>query len=1482
MKKFLFVLLAFCLIIPIPSVFAQVDTETIPVLSRGHIQDLGDYPTDGSFVTSPNRIGTVGQSKRIEGFELKPANALPADIELRYNVHVQNIGWLYDETDPTTWAKNGDYAGTRGDGLRIEAIKIVLLDATGNKATGYHVHYQGHVQDVGDLPADSSAWVVDGEQLGTVGSSLRLEALKLEIVKAASTDTDLSAYSALLKQTDDLNESDYTKTSWANLQTVLKSHVVTDKNTVAEVAGAVKAIEAAIQQLEKLSTSTVYDKAGTYGPTSGSETISQDVIITATGVTLQNLTIDGNLIIDEAVGDGDVTLNNVTVSGELRVRGGGKNSIHINGGDYQNILVEKTPTGVVRIVVAGLDGIPFVLSEDAAGQEVILEGHFDSVTVNAPDAVVKTDKQTSIKQFTIAPEAKNSTVNLGSQTTVTDLSVKAPVKVTGTGTVSKAEIASDNVSFEKAPGNYTVDPEVVIPPVIPPPTPQPPTPQPPAPQPPAPEPPTPQPPTPEPPPSKISLSIVTAPPVTLSRIYDGTTATDVSSQTINPAAVSGIVSGDNVTVSATATYDNKNVGNNKDITVTYSLSGNNANKYNPPAATTVRGEITQKPLSSPTTTVIAKEFDGTATLDTVITEALGQLASDNLTITRTATYQNSSGKTDAIEVGTNKPVLCSYNLSGTDAGNYSAPDDHPATGIITQKNLTVSAASLNVNKNKTYDGTTDVFNSKGKITAGNNVLSVATGIEADPNINVTVTAAYDDKNAGSNRTIRISYTIDSSPANKRYQIAATETLSGASIAARPLTIAAPTPVAKAYDGTAEVFTQAGNTSKIYNMPIIPGNIAAADAGKVTVTATATYDTGKDVGTNKKITITYTLSGDAAGNYQSLPDDHSKSADITPLSITTIPVVNDSDKTKEYDGSSKATVTVRVTDINQKPIVQEAILNGTLVFDTTAVYKDNNSETSNVGSGYTIAYTYKLSGTAAHNFSLAGAASDGSITGTTSSGSIIPKNLTIAPPAIKTSRPYDGTSKVYDPAGKEMPSSPVAASQISGLAAGESVAVTANLSSTDKDAGEQAVTISYSVGSGSNSGNYQIPDQTIKVTITPLQLTVDGTKLPAIAATRKYDATTDVYLADNTTKLSDYPLDADAVNGLINNDAVTVKATASYDNKNISSDGSAKPVTIDFTLDGDAAKNYLAPVNDNSKSAAITPRILGYTNVNLATMKKWDGSSSVTVTDAGVNPSKNPANGTDAIAHIAGSVEQEDVHLATYSADYYDGDQKTSAVGSNYTIKLTATLTGNHASNYIMGDYTYSNNGQILADNAVISTPYNNTAWTPAGNLTPPADGFKLFYAKQDGVTTFYGYDSNGQIYSSTNLSTWTSGTKVTLDGKQLIGIDSNGAPIAIATTPDTDQYTNTSHPVYYWTGGTFGSWNNYGALTNIQPSNPTYYTDSTYDYLIYQDKNNNVFKRGFFDSTPVEIGFYPDPSIPSSFTNSLLVYDGNTLMLYAY
>lgn len=390
----------------LPSTALAVDSP-VGVSYRGHIQDRGDYPLDGSWVDSPEIIGTVGQSKRIEGFEIKLTGTVPEGMELRYNVHVQNKGWLYDENDSADWPKDGVYAGTRGDGLRIEAVKIVLTDRAGKALTGYSVQYRGHVQNVGDLPADKTQWLVDGAQLGTVGSSLRLEALLVQVVKTA------------------------------------------------------------VDPPEPIEP-TVYDKAGTYGPTTGTETVAGDVTIAADGVILQNLVIQGNLTISEAVGDGNVTLNNVTVKGDTFVHGGGVNSIKINGGAYSRIVMEKTASGAVRILATDVDGMAVVIAEDATGETIILEGKFDSVEVNAPNMTVTTQgATTTIGTMTVSAGAAGSTVTVAAGTTVSDLVLDGKAAVKGQGNVVKVEVKADGVVFDKKPGAVTVEPGVVIPPVFP-------------------------------------------------------------------------------------------------------------------------------------------------------------------------------------------------------------------------------------------------------------------------------------------------------------------------------------------------------------------------------------------------------------------------------------------------------------------------------------------------------------------------------------------------------------------------------------------------------------------------------------------------------------------------------------------------------------------------------------------------------------------------------------------------------------------------------------------------------------------------------------------------------------------------------------------------------------------------------------------------------------------------------------------------------
>ena len=1422
MKKILFTLFIFCLIGPISSVAAApVSETTLTVLSRGHIQDLGDYPQDGSWVESPERIGTVGQSKRIEGFELKSGSELPAGYELRYNVHVQNIGWLYDEADPVTWAKNGDYAGTRGQGLRIEAVKIVLLDAADNKATDYHIRYQGHVQNIGDLPADSEKWYTDGEQLGTVGSSLRLEALKLEIIKDTPANNDLSSYNVLIKQIETLNEGDYSKTSWKNLQEILTKNKVTSESRQEAVDAAVASITDGIKRLENLTKATIYDKAGSYGPTSETETIKQDVMITSRDVTLQNLVIEGNLIIDEAVGDGNVTLNNVRVSGELRVRGGGQNSIHINGGDYSKIVVERTPDGKVRIVVANLQGVPVVLSENAAGETLILEGSFDSVTVQAPDVVIKTQGQTSIKTLVVMAGSQNANIDLGSATTVTNLVLSSQTKVTGSGTVEKAEVTADNVVFEKAPGSYAVDPDVVVPPVMP---------------------------TPQSggggytPPSKISLTVATVPAVTLSRIYNGTTATDVTSQALDATAITGIVAGDTVTVTATATYDSKNAGTGKAVTIIYSLSGTDAGKYNAPTKTMLSGgEIAKADLTLPAADV-TKVYDGTVSASQTVIPTAGVMTGDTLSVTKVTTF-------DSAGVGTNKTGSYIYSLSEKDSGNYNVPAGSSfSSGEITAKAVKIIGTTVETTKNYNRSDVALIKNT-----------GTSSDLISSDNVTITATAYYADKNAGSNKPIYVTYSLTGTNA-ANYQVAYENAqtladhpgisfikLTDTGIINKLQLMADNSGVVadKAYDG--------GTAATVSQLPQITGIIS----GDTVNLGYGAAFTDANAGANKPATITYQItSGSGSENY--LPPMCSTNATITPKTVGIN--IDTTNITKEYDGNSQATVS---TTFSEGSVLSNDDLSCTM----TAIYKDSaNKETTNAGTAKTVDYTINLTGNAKTNYCFNN--NTNTLTGTINGGEITPKTLIVAPPEIKKSRIYDGTANLYDTKDAVIPQQyPVAPAKITGLVGSDSVDVTAVVTANGKDVGDYAVNITYILG-GANGSNYRLMNQSSTVTITKIQLTVAAGNVPIVAATRKYNGSTATDITNKTVP----------VTGVIGSEDVAVTATATFADKNV---GPAKPVTMTYSLTGAAAKNYLAPATDDTtQKATITSRTLGYANIKLETIKRAGEGSSVAITQAEIDPTTY-TSGTD------GTVNDDKSRLIlSCSADYYDGDQKTAAVGT-HAIKLTGTLTGDEAKNYVMLDaYTYPQSGEILAATAVISSTYEIVQLpapsTPYGvwhawndtlkTLTSPAgvSDFKLFYTKSG--TTFYGYGSDGIIYQSTDLSSWsTTGDSVTLTGGyQLIGIDNSHTPLAI----------DASGKIYYWYGG----WSDSGIAINETVFNPTFYTDGANEYVVYRDSQYRVCKRSLDSSVVTEITATAtsDPFQPTGFNQSLLAYNSNTLMLYAY
>lgn len=107
---------------------------------------------------------------------------------------------------------------------------------------------------------------------------------------------------------------------------------------------------------------------------------SGNVLIRVPGVTLKNLTIEGDLIIADGVGEGDVTLDNVTVEGRTVVRGGGENSIIIKGSSDLGKVVVCKVDGKVRIAVEDTSDVEIIYVDDGS-DDVLVEGVIGTLEV---------------------------------------------------------------------------------------------------------------------------------------------------------------------------------------------------------------------------------------------------------------------------------------------------------------------------------------------------------------------------------------------------------------------------------------------------------------------------------------------------------------------------------------------------------------------------------------------------------------------------------------------------------------------------------------------------------------------------------------------------------------------------------------------------------------------------------------------------------------------------------------------------------------------------------------------------------------------------------------------------------------------------------------------------------------------------------------------------------------------------------------------
>lgn len=205
--------------------------------------------------------------------------------------------------------------------------------------------------------------------------------------------------------------------------------------------------------------------------------ISENLLVNTGDVTLKGMTVKGTLYLAEGIGDGNVTLDNVTVHGDILVYGGGENSIKLKDTVVDGNLYVLKYDGKVRIVAAGntvvnntqvLSGVNLeekdltsegfgkveVISADP-GEEVVFDGDFDEVSVTASGSKLKL-KNGTIGTLNMENDATGSVIELDEGTVVNTVLFDTAAGISGNGTVKNAVVKADHVILDIVPENFTV------------------------------------------------------------------------------------------------------------------------------------------------------------------------------------------------------------------------------------------------------------------------------------------------------------------------------------------------------------------------------------------------------------------------------------------------------------------------------------------------------------------------------------------------------------------------------------------------------------------------------------------------------------------------------------------------------------------------------------------------------------------------------------------------------------------------------------------------------------------------------------------------------------------------------------------------------------------------------------------------------------------------------------------------------------------
>ena len=320
------------------------------------------------------------------------------------------------------------------------------------------------------------------------------------------------------------------------------------------------------------------------------------------------------------------------------------------------------------------------------------------------------------------------------------------------------------------------------------------------------------------------------------KVYDGTTSASLN---LSSAQFSGIINGDDLTVSVSGSFTSADVGTNKTINISnITLSGEDANNYTLSTTglpTTATGSITQRPV---TVKAIDQTIAKGSAINTDVSKATltGAVAGHTLyAVTLTASDSSSAGTitpSNAIIMSGNTPVTGNYNIT------YS-----PGTLTILTKGVVTKAPTSKTGL--VYNSSYQELVNAGTASGGTVYYATGSKTEALESFYTSIPTA---RNAGTY------YVWYKAVGDSGLEDSATAGPITVTIAKKAVTIGSLDAETKEYDDTTSA-TIIGTISGIQG------------SDDLSIAATGTF-ANSDAGVDKNVSVsTPTLSGADASNYE---------------------------------------------------------------------------------------------------------------------------------------------------------------------------------------------------------------------------------------------------------------------------------------------------------------------------------------------------------------------------------------------------------------------------------------------------------------------------------------------------------------------------------------------------------------------------------------------------------------------------------------